>query len=109
MSSIEAMRLHAVLITYTRGFALMQMGVEAEQSGTTAEQALDATVAQLDPANFPTLRGVSDPGQLVAASDDSFEEGLRLLVAGIKADLERPQLTASQRRRPRSGRTGERR
>lgn len=86
-SPSEAVRFMAVLDAYIRGFAMMQVGAQEGSDGQSVEQALRATVKQLNPDKFPTLRAVSDIGAVVSLSDDHFDDGLRLLVEGMKAEL----------------------
>jgi AcrR family transcriptional regulator len=88
LSASDATRLLAVLASYVRGFALMQVGAEAERNHHTAEQAFEASVSQLSPAKFPTLRAASDVGAVVSVSDESFDTCLRLLVAGMESEFE---------------------
>ena len=88
LSVSEATRLIAVLSAYTRGFGLMQVGVEEERNDHTAEEAFEAAVSRLSPDKFPILRAVSQPGAVVSVSDESFDAGLRLLVAGMQAEFE---------------------
>lgn len=87
LSAAEAMRMHNVLSAYTLGFVLMQLATEPEGDEPTTAQALEAAVAQLDPAEFPTLRAVSDVSSLVSVSDDDYTRTLRLLVDGMKAEF----------------------
>jgi AcrR family transcriptional regulator len=77
-----------VLNAYTRGFALMQLGADGQRNDGTAEEAFVASVAQLSPTKFPTLRAAKDVGGVVSVSNDSFMTCLRLLVAGMESEFE---------------------
>jgi AcrR family transcriptional regulator len=90
LSASEATRLLAILAAYVRGFALMQVGAEEERNHHAAEQAFEASVSQLSPAKFPTLRAASDVGGVISVSDTSFDTCLRLLVAGMESEFEGP-------------------
>lgn len=88
LSASEAVRIVILLGAFARGFALIQLGAEDEQNGQSPEQALEASVQQLSPAKFPLLRAAGDVGAAVSVSDESFHTGVRLMVAGLKAELE---------------------
>lgn len=88
LSPAEAMRMHNILSAYTLGFVLMQTGTEAKGDEPTVGQALEAAAAQLDPADFPTLRALTDIGALTSVTDDDFDSCLRLLVAGTKSEFD---------------------
>jgi hypothetical protein len=77
-------RLLAVLSSYTIGVVMMQVGRERKGNGLTAEEAIERSVAALDPLRYPAMTGVKDVGSVGGVSDEAFEVGLRLLVAGIK-------------------------
>lgn len=86
LSASEAVRVIILLATFARGFALLQVGAEEEQNHP--EQALEAAVQQLNPAKFPMLRAASNAGAAASLSDASFHTGIRLMVAGLRAELE---------------------
>jgi hypothetical protein len=90
LSGIEGLRLMALLGTYVRGFAMMQVGTEEERNHPTEEQAFASAVAQLRPAKFPTLLAATDVGAVMSVSDDSFDSGLRQLVTGMARSLNAP-------------------
>lgn len=90
LSAAAAMRIHNILMAFTLGFVLMELGTAARTNGDEhAEEALEAAVAQLDPAEFPTLRAIDDVGSLISVGDSDFDAFLRLLVVGLKSELKR--------------------
>ena len=83
LSAAEAMRMHLILQTYALGFVLIELSTPTTEP--SAEHALEAAVAQLDPAEFPTLRAVEDVGALISVRDADFDGFLRLFVTGMKS------------------------
>jgi AcrR family transcriptional regulator len=86
LTPVEAARLHNVLYGSTVGFMLMQLGVDDTTGEPTMAEALEAAVERLDADEFPTLKAVTDVGAVVALDDETFEDVLELLVAGMKAE-----------------------
>jgi AcrR family transcriptional regulator len=66
--------------TYTRGFVILEHGMQAEDIGV-----LDtAPLHNIDPARYPTLSQMSDFEQVMWLDDEQFRFGLRLLINGIR-------------------------
>jgi hypothetical protein len=86
LSAGEAASLHNVLYGPTVGFVLMQLGAVGGEDEPTAVEALEEAVERLDPAEFPTLKAVNDLEALVALDDDTFEDVLSLLIAGMRSE-----------------------
>jgi AcrR family transcriptional regulator len=82
----EAAGLHNILYGPTVGFVLMQLGATGGDDEPTAAEALEEAVARLDRAEFPTLKAIDDLEALVALDDETFEDVLGLLIAGMKSE-----------------------
>ena len=91
VSATEAMGLHNILWAYALGFVLMQLGTDLKRGKPSTQRTLEASVARLDPAEFPTLRALSDVEAIVSVGNDGFEDFLRIFVAGMRSELAPPR------------------
>jgi AcrR family transcriptional regulator len=82
----EAAGLHNILYGPTVGFVLMQLGATGGEDEPTTAEALEEAVERLDAAEFPTLKAISDLEAVVALDDETFEDVLGLLIAGMKSE-----------------------
>lgn len=87
LNADQAIRLHNILFAFTLGFVLLEFGAETKGDEPTPEEALAATVAQLDPREFPTLRAIDDVGALISVRQADYDDFVRLLVAGLRSDV----------------------
>jgi TetR/AcrR family transcriptional regulator, tetracycline repressor protein len=81
----EAVTVLRALLTYTLGFAAMEVPRQAEPGRTVRTQGAGSLIESLDPESFRATREharelASHPG------DDDFETGLRWLIRGIRAE-----------------------
>src|ERR1700728_1770391 len=65
---------------FTRGFVIVEHGIEAEAVDETMTEKLH----HLDASKFPTLGQLDDFERVVWLDDNQFQFGLRLLIAGIR-------------------------
>jgi AcrR family transcriptional regulator len=65
---------------YTRGFVILEHGLESEE----VDQTIDAPLHRLDPGEFPTLSQLGDFEKVMWLDDEQFRFGLRLLVGGVR-------------------------
>jgi AcrR family transcriptional regulator len=98
--------LHTIFSNYTMGFILREYGAADEDEEDVA--AVNSSVARLGAGELPTLSQVDDYGYIRAFDDEQFLAGLRLLLQGVRRELEAPELTASRKatRRPRPAKAG---
>jgi AcrR family transcriptional regulator len=82
----QAAELHNILHGPTVGFVLMQLGAAGMADEPSAAEALEAAVERLDPAEYPILRSLTDVEAVVALRDETLDDMLHLLVAGMKAE-----------------------
>ncbi|WP_332880744.1 TetR/AcrR family transcriptional regulator [Streptomyces sp. NBC_00564] len=85
----DARRVYRACWTYTRGYALIELG-RTRQSGDGGRRdgdELRAAVARLDPAGHPLLTGLPDVARLMSTDDEHFARGLRLLLDGAAKRL----------------------
>lgn len=65
---------------YTRGFVILEHGLDAEGNEASATRPLH----RLDPNQFPMLSQLEDFEQVMWLDDDQFQFGLRLLIEGLR-------------------------
>jgi AcrR family transcriptional regulator len=65
---------------YTRGFVILEHGLEGEE----VDDAASSQLHRLDRTEFPTLSELSDFEKVMWLDDEQFRFGLRLLVEGIR-------------------------
>jgi AcrR family transcriptional regulator len=101
LSAGQAAELHNILHGPTVGFVLMQLGADGMADEPSPAEALEAAVERLDPAEYPTLRALTDLEAVLALRDETLDDMLHLLVAGMKAEYAGPAGAAAKRaRRP---------
>ena len=65
---------------FTRGFVIVEHGIEAE----SVDETMTDKLHHLDASKFPTLGQLDDFERVVWLDDNQFQFGLRLLIAGIR-------------------------
>ena len=65
---------------FTRGFVILEHGLEAE----TVDEEMTEKLHHLDVSRFPILGQLDDFERVVWLDDNQFQFGLRLLIAGIR-------------------------
>jgi AcrR family transcriptional regulator len=65
---------------FTRGFVLLENGIEGE----AVDESMTEKLHHLDASRFPTLGQLDDFERVVWLDDNQFQFGLRLLIAGIR-------------------------
>jgi hypothetical protein len=80
----DAVRAFYSLLTYVFGFVLWELPRVHQQPADAYVAAWDASLAALDPAEYPHLHSLRDT-LVTTASDDQFEFGLQHLVNAIDA------------------------
>jgi hypothetical protein len=80
----DAVRAFYSLLTYVFGFVLWELPRVHQQPADAYVAAWDASLAALDPAEYPHLHSLRDT-LVTTASDDQFEYGLQHLVNAIDA------------------------
>jgi AcrR family transcriptional regulator len=80
LSAEEAAVAFNAISTYTRGFVVLEHGLEAEE--VAGEQT--APLHKLSAEDFPTLSNLDDFERVMWLDDDQFRFGLRLLIGGIR-------------------------
>jgi len=109
LTPADAAALHNLLYAPTIGFVLMQLGADGGADEPTAAEALEAAVERLEPAEYPTLKAVTDLGALVALENETYDDVLQLVVAGMKAEYAgeaKPKAAPRSTRRPPAGSRG---
>lgn len=76
----QAAEAHNACSNYTRGFVILEHGLESEDGDEDAT----GTMLRLDPAQFPTLSQLTDFDKVMWLDDEQFRFGLRLLVEGVR-------------------------
>jgi hypothetical protein len=94
----QVWQLHMMFVAYTRGFVLMQQGIDAEQQDLQATESLTDALARLPEAEVPTLRAVTDLDAVIAITDEAFDAGLQFLIEGIQAEFGSGKRRGSSRR-----------
>jgi AcrR family transcriptional regulator len=102
----DAAAIHTIFSNYTMGFILREYGAADEDESDVA--AVNASVARLGADELPTLVQVEDYGSIRSFDDERFLAGLRLLLQGVRHELESPELTSGRAKRPRSTSSGSR-
>jgi len=87
LSAEQAAHSYGVCSAYTRGFVLLERGLVGENPEAGVEEAIDRTVARLDPKEFPTLTQLPSFERAMRLDDAQFRLGLRLLIEGIRREL----------------------
>jgi AcrR family transcriptional regulator len=87
LSAERAAHAYAVCSAWTRGFMLLEHGLEGESREPGVDAAIDRTVARLDPQAFPTLTSLASFEGAMRLDDAQFRRGLRLLIEGIRREL----------------------
>jgi AcrR family transcriptional regulator len=80
LSSEQAAALINACSTYTRGFVILEHGMQEEDVDVVDTVPLH----NIDPARYPTLSQLSDFEQIMWLDDEQFRFGLRLLIDGIR-------------------------
>ncbi|HWA40052.1 MAG TPA: TetR/AcrR family transcriptional regulator [Gemmatimonadales bacterium] len=80
LSSEQAAALINACSTYTRGFVILEHGMQEEVVDVVDTEPLH----HIDPVRYPTLGQMSDFHQIMWLDDEQFRYGLRLLIDGIK-------------------------
>jgi AcrR family transcriptional regulator len=83
-----------VFANYTMGFILREYAAAEDEEDIAA---INASVARLGAAELPVLSEVDDYGTIRAFGDEQFLVGLRLLLQGVRHELEVPDVTAPQK------------
>jgi AcrR family transcriptional regulator len=94
----QVWQLHMMFVAYTRGFVLMQQGIDAEQQDPQATESLTDALVRLPEAEAPTLRAVTDLDAVIAITDEAFDAGLKFLIEGIQAEFGSGKRRGSSRR-----------
>jgi AcrR family transcriptional regulator len=91
----QAAVIHSVFSNYTLGFILREYGAADEDEEGLA--AVDASVARLGVDELPTLAQVENYGWIRSFGDEQFMAGLRLLLQGVRRELEVQQVAAPRK------------
>jgi len=102
----DAAVIHTIFSNYTMGFILREYSAADEDQEDVA--AVNASVTQLGADELPTLVQVENYGSIRAFDDERFLAGLRLLLQGVRYELQSPELTSGHAKRPRSTKAGSR-
>ena len=86
-----------VFANYTMGFILREYAAAEDEEDVAT---INTNVARLGAAELPTLSQVDDYGTIRAFGDEQFLVGLRLLLQGVRHELEVPDITAAQKTTP---------
>jgi AcrR family transcriptional regulator len=80
----RADRLRSACLTYLRGYVIVEHGMRVESRDGDPGDGGEMRVAftRLDPATYPVLHDLADPGLFLPADDQQFVIGLRLLLRG---------------------------
>jgi AcrR family transcriptional regulator len=89
LSPVEAAHVYNACSGYVRGFCILERRLASEPDRAEASSTVRATIAALDPLEFPVLTALGDFEDVMRLSDKQFEVGLRLLLDGIRARLAR--------------------
>ena len=84
----------SVFANYTMGFILREYAAAEDEEDIAA---INASVARLGAAELPVLSEVDDYGTMRAFGDEQFLVGLRLLLQGVRHELDVPDVTAPQK------------
>ena len=83
-----------VFANYTMGFILREYAAGEDEEDIAT---INTNVARLGAAELPALSQVDDYGTIRAFGDEQFLVGLRLLLQGVRHELEVPDVTAAQK------------
>ncbi len=87
----DAARILVTVSNYAIGYVLWERGLAADGDRRAW---VNAGIARVPAGEVPVLSQVHDYGAIDAVGDEQFRTGLRLLVQGIRRELEAPDITA---------------
>jgi AcrR family transcriptional regulator len=79
----QAAHAYQICATFTNGFIALEHGSVIEDPDIDVGAAVNASIAQRDLGDLPTLGQVTDFGGGMAYDDVQFRRGLRLVLAGV--------------------------
>jgi AcrR family transcriptional regulator len=80
LSAEQAAEAFNACSNFTRGFVILEHGIEAE----TVDEEMTEKLHHLDASKFPILGQLDDFERVVWLDDNQFQFGLRLMIAGIR-------------------------
>jgi AcrR family transcriptional regulator len=80
LSAEQAAEAFNACSNFTRGFVILEHGLESE----AVDEAITEKLHHLDASKFPTLGQLDDFERVMWLDDNQFQFGLRLLIAGIR-------------------------
>ena len=91
LSPVDAADAHIACSAYVRGFATLERGLHHEpgEQDEAVRAGIADSVGQLDATTFPVLTLLGDLEPMTALNDDTFANGLDLLIGGIGSLVER--------------------
>ena len=95
----QAAIIHTIFANYTMGFILREYAAWDEDDDVYA---VNASIARLGAGELPILGQVENYGSIRAFGDEQFVAGLRLLLQGVRRELEDPDVTVARRNRRRA-------
>jgi AcrR family transcriptional regulator len=94
----QAARVYTTCSVYTRGFVMIEHGLEVEDIEPGAEGALNIAASRLDPARYPILTKLDAFERVFWPGEDKFRLGLQLIVEGLRVEYGLPKARAPRRR-----------
>jgi AcrR family transcriptional regulator len=101
----QAARVYTSCSVFTRGFVLIEHGIETETIEPNDKGVVSQSVSRLDPLQFPVLTKLTDLEQTMWPGEDNFRLGLELLVEGLRKEFGLPKLRTTRRRPAAAGAT----
>jgi len=80
LSAEQAAEAFNACSNFTRGFVILEHGLESE----SVDPAMTEKLHHIDASKFPTLGQLEDFDRVMWLDDNQFQFGLRLLIAGIR-------------------------
>jgi AcrR family transcriptional regulator len=95
----QAAHVYTSCSVFTRGLVMIEHGIESEAVDSRDKGSVSQIVSHLDPSEFPVLSKLDDLEQTMWPGEDNFQQGLQLLVEGLRKEFGLPT-TRAPRRRP---------
>lgn len=93
----EAVAIYTALSSYVRGFATLEVLMAREVVSPETRHSMNGRMRNLDPSRYPILTEIGEIEAAMHYDEDQFLFGLRLLIAGIKVELEGPRPQSARR------------